>query len=124
MSIPSPKRSLSVAPDIVLAAPRRADRQMPPESVDDRAWRDRVAREALHQELIEATFDRAEAYERLGDFERALESLDRAVALGGELPQAYRVQRDRCLRAASRRRGSATGARKEGLTGRNRARRA
>lgn len=56
-------------------------------------WDERVADEARHQELIEATFDRAEAYERLGDFEQALEWLDRAAALAGGLPPAYSSRR-------------------------------
>jgi hypothetical protein len=65
-------------------------------------WDKRVAHEAGHQELIEATFDRAEAHERLGDFERALEWLDRAAALGGGLPPAYRSRRALWARAAAR----------------------
>jgi tetratricopeptide (TPR) repeat protein len=65
-------------------------------------WLERVAHETRHQELIEATFDRAEAYERLGDFERALEWLDRAAALCGGLPPAYRSRRARWARAAAR----------------------
>jgi hypothetical protein len=100
VSTPLSKRSLSVASDPASPTTRLA------ESMDDRKWHDRVAREALHQEVIEATFDRAEAYERQGDFERALESLDRAVALSGELPRAYRQQRQRCLQGASVRRAS------------------
>jgi hypothetical protein len=36
-----------------------------------------VGRGARHRELIEASFDRAEAYGRLGDVERALEWIDR-----------------------------------------------
>ena len=52
----------------------------------DRAWDTQVAREVMHQEVIEATFDRAEAYARLGDFKRAVEWLDRAATVGGELP--------------------------------------
>jgi tetratricopeptide (TPR) repeat protein len=66
------------------------------------SWDDRVAHEARHQELIEATFDRAEAYERLGDFERALEWLDRAAALCGGLPPAYRSRRALWARATAR----------------------
>jgi tetratricopeptide (TPR) repeat protein len=70
---------------------------------------ERVADEARHQELIEATFDRAEAYERLGDFERALEWLDRAAALGGDLPPAYRSRRALWARATARRSWAAAG---------------
>ena len=65
-------------------------------------WGELVAHEIRHQELIEATFDRAEAYERLGDFERALEWLDRAAALAGGLPPAYRSRRALWARATAR----------------------
>jgi hypothetical protein len=63
------------------------------ESIGDRGWDEHVGREAQHQELVEATFDRAEAYARLGDFEHAVEWLDRAAALGGDLPPTYQVKR-------------------------------
>jgi hypothetical protein len=66
-------------------------------------WDERVAHETRHQELIEATFDRAEAYERLGDFERALDWLDRAAALCGGLPPAYRSRRALWARVTARR---------------------
>jgi len=82
-------------------APPRAVRGLPHESSDDWAWDERAAREARHQETIEASFDRAEAYERLGDFERALEWLDRAAAVSGGLPPAYRARRARWARAAA-----------------------
>jgi hypothetical protein len=58
-----------------------------------------VAREVRHQEVIEASFDRAEAYERLGDFEHAVEWLDRAAEISGGLPAAYRARRERWARA-------------------------
>jgi hypothetical protein len=61
----------------------------------------RTAREVQHRELIEASLDRAASYERLGDFEHALEWLDRAAAISGGLPAAYRAQRARCARAAA-----------------------
>jgi tetratricopeptide (TPR) repeat protein len=70
------------------------------EAIVDREWDEHVRREELHQELIEATFDRAEAYERLGDFDRAVEWLDRAAAISGDLPPAYRARRARWVRAA------------------------
>jgi tetratricopeptide (TPR) repeat protein len=73
------------------------------------AWDERVAQEVRRQEFIEATFDRAEAYERLGDFERALEWLDRAVVLGGGLPPAYRSRRALWVRATARRPRPAAG---------------
>jgi hypothetical protein len=65
------------------------------ESLDDREWDERVAREGRHQEVIEASFDRAEAYARVGDLEQALEWLDRAATLSGGLPPAYRARRAR-----------------------------
>ena len=52
------------------------------------------------EEVIEASFERATAYARLGDFEHALEWLDRAAAISGGLPPAYRALRERCIRAA------------------------
>jgi hypothetical protein len=55
----------------------------------------------MHQEVIHASFERAEAYERLGDFEHALEWLDRAAALGGGLPPTFRAKRARWARAAA-----------------------
>ena len=74
----------------------------PEESIGDREWDEHVGREAQHQELIEATFDRAEAYARLGDFEHAVEWLDRAATLGGDLPPTYQVKRARWDRAPLR----------------------
>jgi len=71
------------------------------ESSDERNWDQRVADEERHQEVIEASFDRAEAYGRLGDFEHALEWLDRAAALCGGVPSAYRAQRARWARASA-----------------------
>jgi hypothetical protein len=68
---------------------------LPEESFDDREWDERVAREVMHQEVIEASFDRAEAYARVGDIEQALEWLDRAATLSGGLPPAYRARRAR-----------------------------
>jgi hypothetical protein len=56
-----------------------------------------------HQEVIEASVDRAEAYGRLGDFEHALEWLDRAAVASGGLPRAYRARRAQWARAAERR---------------------
>ena len=73
----------------------RAVPDLPQESFDDREWDGRVAREVRHQEVIEASFDRAEAYARVGDFEQALEWLDRAATLSGGLPPAYRARRAR-----------------------------
>jgi hypothetical protein len=66
-------------------------------------WEELVAREARHQVVIEASFDRAEAYERLGDLEQALEALDRAAALSGGLPPEYQAKRVRWAHACGRR---------------------
>lgn len=65
------------------------------EPLDDREWQKHVAREARHQEVIEASFDRAEAYARVGDLEQAVAWLDRAATLSGGLPPAYRARRAR-----------------------------
>jgi hypothetical protein len=83
----------------VAAARKPSPDEPKPESS---GWDERVADEVRHQEVIEATFDRAEAYERLGDFEHALEWLDRASALCNGLPPAYRSRRARWARAAAR----------------------
>lgn len=88
------------------AVPSDPPNDPPPASTP---WNERVARETRHQELVEATFDRAEAYERLGDFERALEWLDRAAALCGGLPPAYRSRRALWARATARRPRPAAG---------------
>jgi hypothetical protein len=91
-------------PDFSVGKHRRRPRavpDLPPESTDDRQWDDRVAREVQHQEVIEACFDRAEAYGRLGDFDHALDWLDRAAVAGGGLPTAYRARRARWARAAA-----------------------
>jgi hypothetical protein len=92
----APKRSLDEPAGRLRAVP--GPRQ---ESSDDRDWDQRVADEERHQEVIEASFDRAEAYGRLGDFEHALEWLDRAAALCGGVPSAYRAQRARWARASA-----------------------
>jgi hypothetical protein len=74
----------------------------PKKSIGDRELDEHGAREAQHQELIEATFERAEAHARLGDFEHAVEWLDRAAMLRGDLPPAYQVKRARWDRAPLR----------------------
>ena len=78
---------------------RRAVPELPPESIDEEGREERVAREVRHQELIEASFDRAEAHARLGDFEQALDWLDRVVVLSGALPAGYAAQRARWARS-------------------------
>ena len=50
----------------------RAVPGLPQEAFDDREWDERLAREVRHQKVIEATFDRAEAYARVGDSSRRL----------------------------------------------------
>jgi hypothetical protein len=56
-------------------------------------WDRHVAREAEHQARIEDAFDWADAYDRRGDVELALEWLDEAGALSGGLTPAYRAKR-------------------------------
>jgi hypothetical protein len=79
----------------------RAVPDLPPEASDDRELDERAAREIRHQEIIKASIDRAEAYGHLGDFEHALEWLDRAAVASGGLPTAYRARRARWARAAA-----------------------
>jgi hypothetical protein len=102
-------------------APRMARRNghapAPKQFTDQREWEKLVAREAMHQEVIDASFDRAEAYERLGDFEHALEWLDRAAALSGGLPPAYQAKRERWARAGTRRLRPAAGDWRQALGG-------
>ena len=57
---------------------------------------------AQHQALMQATFDRAEAYARLGDLGHAVEWLDRAARLNGDLPLSYQEKRARWDRAPLR----------------------
>jgi hypothetical protein len=63
-------------------------------------WDERVAREVARQARIEATFDRADACERLGNFEHALVWLHRADALSGGLSPTHLAQRSRLANAA------------------------
>jgi hypothetical protein len=65
-------------------------------------WDQRVAREVEHQALIEATFDRADAYALLEDFGQALEWLERSSALSGGLSPAYDAQRANLARRLER----------------------
>ena len=65
-------------------------------------WDTLVAREVERQADIEAAFDRADAFERLGDVRLALEWLDRARGLSGGLSPAYWVQRARLVRELER----------------------
>ncbi|MEA2329903.1 MAG: hypothetical protein QOH58_41 [Thermoleophilaceae bacterium] len=64
-------------------------------SATEVTWEGRLANEVRAQGQIEAAFDRADASERAGEFEHALEWLDRAEALSGDLSPAYRAQRER-----------------------------
>ena len=73
-----------------------------PEPPAPRDWEVRVAREARHQAMIEAAFDRVDECERHGEFARALEWLTRAEALGGGLPPAYDAKRARYSRELAR----------------------
>jgi hypothetical protein len=74
---------------------------LPDELIADRGWDERVAREVRHHTTIEASFDRAEAYERLGDFEHALEWLDRAAVISAGLPSEYAALRLLWARSAA-----------------------
>jgi hypothetical protein len=67
------------------------------ESPQAQEWDQRVAREAAHQARVEAAFDWADAFDRLGDAELALEWLDKADALSGGLTPTYREKRMRLL---------------------------
>jgi hypothetical protein len=71
-------------------------------------WDRRVAREADHQAPIEAAFDWADAFDRLGDIELALEWLDKPGALSGGLPPTYRAKRRRLGREVARPREAGT----------------
>jgi hypothetical protein len=70
----------------------------PPQPGPSLDWDDHVAREAEHQELIEAAFDRADAFERLGDPAEALAWLDRADEMSGGLSPQYEAKRARFAR--------------------------
>jgi hypothetical protein len=105
MSNSSSQQSAGISTHTARPGPHQRNGRLaaaPKESLGDREWDEQVGREALHQELIEATFDRAEAYARLGDFEHAVEWLDRAATLGGDLPPTYQVKRARWDRASLR----------------------
>jgi hypothetical protein len=71
-------------------------------SLEPRLWDERVAIEVRRQRLIEAAFDRSDAYDRLGDDRHALGWLDRAEALSGGLSPAYRLVRTRLRRRIAR----------------------
>jgi hypothetical protein len=60
---------------------------------DSPEWDGRVAREVDHQARIETAFDRADAFDLLGDVELALEWLDEGCALSGGLTPTYRAKR-------------------------------
>jgi hypothetical protein len=74
-----------------------SSRARSPSSASD-AWGDLVARQGKLQAEIETALDRADACERLRDFEVAVAWLDRASALSGDLSASSRVQRARCTR--------------------------
>jgi hypothetical protein len=115
MSNPSSQQSAGISTHTARPVPDQRNGYLvaaPKESIGDREWDEHVGREAQHQELIEATFDRAEAYARLGDFEHAVEWVDRAAALSGDLPPTYQVKRacwDRTSALRPRPAGAAAG---------------
>jgi hypothetical protein len=104
MSNPSSQQSGGVSTHTARPGPHQRNGNLaaaPEESIGGSEWDEHVGREAQHQELIEATFDRAEAYARLGDFEHAVEWLDRAAALSGHLPPTYQMKRARWSRTST-----------------------
>jgi hypothetical protein len=102
MSITSPEQSNRAKLRIARASDApRAIPDLRHEPLDDREWDEHVAREVRHQEVIEASFDRAESYARVGDFAQALEWLDRAATLSGGLAPAYRARRARWALSAA-----------------------
>jgi len=105
----SPQSASTAVPTSPHGRDRGDGHPAPGEPIDQQEWDELVARAAMHQEVIEAIFDRAEAYARLGDFQQALDWLDRAAALGGGLPPAYRAKRVRWEWAAALRPRPAAG---------------
>lgn len=104
MSSPSAQQPAGISTHTARPGPHQRNGYLPAgprESIGDREWDEHVGREAQHQELIEATFDRAEAYARLGDFEHAVEWVDRAAALSGDLPPTYQAKRARWNRTTA-----------------------
>ena len=67
-------------------------------------WQTQLSRDMVHRERIEDAFDRAEAYQLMGDVELALAWLDTAGALGGGLPPDAHEQRARWARELADRR--------------------
>jgi hypothetical protein len=72
------------------------------DSPETQEWDRRVEREVEHPARIEAAFDRADAFDRLGDVELALDWLDEAGTLSGGLTPAYRAKRLRLGRELAR----------------------
>ena len=104
MATPSSQQSAGVSTHTARPEPHRRNGHLaaaPRQSIGNREWDEHVGREAKHEELIEATFDRAEAYARLGDFEQAVEWVNRAAALSGDLPPAYQMKRARWSRTSA-----------------------
>jgi hypothetical protein len=73
-----------------------ASQPLPDSAIHD--WDVLVAREVARQATIEAALDRADACEPAGDFQQALEWLDRASELSGGLSEACLAQRARLVR--------------------------
>jgi hypothetical protein len=65
-------------------------------------WDALVAREGKRQQDIEAAFDHADAFERLGDLRLALNWLDRARELSGGLSPECSAERARLARQVER----------------------
>jgi MoxR-like ATPase len=72
-----------------------------PSSAAD-AWSALVAGQVEHEARIEAALDWADVCESMGEFQLALDCLDRAAALSGGLSPACCAQRARCARELER----------------------
>ena len=85
-------------------------RKMSMRGHDVRDWNARVAVAVREQAGIEAAFDRADGFDRLGDARRALDWLDRADRLSGGLSPAYLAKRERLARGVARANAAEPGA--------------
>jgi hypothetical protein len=67
-------------------------------------WQTQLSRDVEKRKRIEDAFDRAEAYQLMGDVELAVAWLDTAGALSGGLPPEAHEQRARWARELAERR--------------------
>jgi hypothetical protein len=75
-----------------------------PTALGASTWQTQLSRDIEHRKRIEDAFDRAEAYQLMGDVELALAWLDTAGALSGGLPPEAHEQRARWARELADRR--------------------